>query len=188
MVLINSSLHGLIIFRDISIPNFEFATTSRIEDTGTVNDIVFCLPYSALGTSQQYIPSYYAVHLALFVAYGIAKKTDDYLEAVYRWSTGAVELFWATMGSSSVTHYIVIALVGASYGAACFVAGIAGLLSWWITLLLLMVSGLVEKAYGRRPLRLFVVSSVIVQNTTYFVSNLASIVWMIFIPISTGKS
>jgi hypothetical protein len=37
-----------------------------------------------------------------FLAYGIAKDTEDYIEAVYRWGTGAIELFWATLFSNQV--------------------------------------------------------------------------------------
>ena len=139
-----------------------------------------------LGTSQLHIPSHHAVHLPLFVAFGIAKQTNDYLEAVYRWSTGAVELFWATVSGSSATHYLLIALLAASYGAACFSPGMRGLYGWIITLLLLLFKGLIDKSHGQRPLRRFVVSSIIVMNTTYYVSNLVSIVWMIVIPISIG--
>ena len=121
------------------------------------------------------------------MAFGIAKQTNDYLEAVYRWSTGAVELFWATISGSSATHYVLIALLAASYGAACFTPGMRGLYGWMITLLLLLFKGLIDKSHGQRPLRRFVVSSIIVLNTTYYISNLVSVVWMIVIPVSIGK-
>ena len=50
---------------NISDPSFSFATTSRIEDTGT---------------SHKYIGSYLTVHIPCFVAHGIAKETQDYVE------------------------------------------------------------------------------------------------------------
>lgn len=102
---------------EVTSSTFEFATTSRIEDTGT---------------SQKYIPKFIAVHLPCFVAYGIAKQTEDYIEAVYRWSTGAVELYWSTFFSSAFSHFIVIGIICVVYALACF--GISG---FWYTLWLL---------------------------------------------------
>ncbi len=55
-----------------------------------------------------------------FVAYGIAKKTEDYIEAVYRWSTGAVELFWSTFFSNQFSDFVLVLLMVGVYGAASF--------------------------------------------------------------------
>lgn len=60
------------------------------------------------------------VHLPCFVAYGVAKNTEDYIEAVYRWSTGAVELFWATLFSNQITEFLVVGVVALCFGLACF--------------------------------------------------------------------
>lgn len=43
-----------------------------------------------------------------------------------------------------------------------------------------------DKANGRKPLRRPIVSSTIVMNTMYWISNLVSTVWMVIIPIQIG--
>lgn len=97
--------HHAIYIREVTDDTFCFATTSRIEDTGT---------------SQKYIPRYIAVHVPCFVAFGIAKKTEDYIEAVYRWSTGAVELYWSTLFSTQFSDFIVVLIIALIYAASCF--------------------------------------------------------------------
>lgn len=110
---------------EISNPSFEFATTSRIEDTGT---------------SHKYLSKSTTVSMPCFVAYGIAKKTEDYLEAVYRWSTGAVELFWGTVWSEQIGHFLVVAIIGVLLGLACF-HSTAGY--YWLWLVICTFVGLV---------------------------------------------
>lgn len=153
---------------EITNPTFSYATTSRIEDTGT---------------SQKYIPRYIAVHLPCFVAYGIAKQTEDYIEAVYRWSTGAVELFWSTFFSPQFTDYVLILIICIVYALSCF--GMSGFwyFVWILFLICAALQASTDKANGRRPLRRPIVSSTIVMNTMYWISNLVSTVWMILIPI-----
>lgn len=157
---------------DVTNPNFSFATTSRIEDTGT---------------SQKYLAKYVSVHLPCFVAYGVAKQTGDYIEAVYRWSTGAVELFWATFLSPDFVHYIVIAAITLLFGLACFLESIVGYILWCLFLLLLAFQASRDKANGVKPLRNIVVSSIIVMNTMYWISNLFSVTWLVLMPIRIGK-
>ena len=153
---------------EITDPTFTFATTSRIEDTGT---------------SQNYIPKYIAVHLPCFVAFGIAKQTEDYIEAVYRWSTGAVELFWATITSPAISHHVLVGLLAFIFLLACFQS--SGF--WYALWVLIFVFGTLQassdKANGRRPLRRPIVSTTIVMNTMYWISNLLSTIWMVLIPI-----
>ena len=116
---------------DITDPTFKYATTSRIEDTGT---------------TQKYLHEAITVHLPCFVAYGIAKQTEDYIEAVYRWSTGAVELFWSTLPTSSFMHFIVIAIFTFFLGLACFASAGFWYYLWLFILLigLLLVSSVFE--------------------------------------------
>ena len=87
------------------------------------------------GTSQKYIPTYVSVHLPCFVAYGVAKQTGDYIEAVYRWSTGAVELFWSTIISPAISHYVVIGAVCLLFGMACFLESVLGYVLWLVFVL-----------------------------------------------------
>lgn len=156
---------------DITYPDFSFATSSRIEDTGT---------------SQKYLADYLFIHVSCFVAYGIAKDTEDYIEAVYRWSTGAVELFWATLFSNQFKHFIIVGTITGVFAFSCF-----SQYSWayycWLGLLFLI--GLVayyEKSTGLRPVRQLNVSTTIVMNTMYWISNLSSPVWVILVPVRIG--
>lgn len=91
--------------RDITNKDFKFATNSRIEDTGT---------------TQQYLHTSITVHMPCFVACGIAKSTEDYIEAVCRWSTGAVELLWASLFAPSFVDFLVVAAAVLVLGLACF--------------------------------------------------------------------
>jgi len=153
---------------DITDSSFSFATSSRIEDTGT---------------SQKYLAKYLSVHLPCFVAYGIAKDTEDYIEAVYRWSCGAVELFWATLFSSQFTDYCVIGSITIIFAMACF-SEFTFMYFVWIAFLFLMgVSAYYEKSSGLRPLRSLNVSATISMNTMYWISNLTSLVWGLLVPI-----
>ena len=157
---------------DITDSGFAFATTSRIEDTGT---------------SQKYLAKYLSVHLPCFVAYGIAKDTEDYIEAVYRWSCGAVELFWATLFSQQFTDYCVIGSITVIFGMACF-SEFSFMYFVWIGFLFFMgVSAYWEKSNGLRPLRSLNVSATISMNTMYWISNLTSLVWCLIVPIRISK-
>lgn len=154
---------------DVSRRNFEFATTSRIEDTGT---------------SHKYIAGAFSIHLPCFVAYGVAKTTNDYIEAVYRWSTGAVELFYASFFSSSdIIHFVFIGFICFCFWFACFAKSIFWYLIWLFILVVAMCKSNIDRNSGAKPLRNVVVSSVIVLNTMYWLSNLMSVVWMILMPI-----
>ena len=153
---------------EITDPTFYFATTSRIEDTGT---------------SQNYIPKYIAVHLPCFVAFGIAKQTEDYIEAVYRWSTGAVELFWSTITTPAISHYVLVGVLAFIFLLACFKASGFWYAIWVLLFLFATLQASSDKANGRRPLRRPIVSTTIVMNTMYWISNLLSTIWMVLIPI-----
>jgi hypothetical protein len=156
---------------DITNPNFSFATSSRIEDTGT---------------SQKYLADYTSVHLPCFVAYGIAKETEDYIEAVYRWSTGAVELFWATLFSQQFTEFCVIGTVSFLYAMASFASYSWAYFLWIAFIIGMAICGYWEKSNNLRPLRSFIVSSTIVMNTMYWISNLSSPVWAVVVPVRIG--
>lgn len=154
--------------REISNPDFEFATTSRIEDTGT---------------SHKYLTKCTTVAMPCFVAYGIAKKTEDYLEAVYRWSTGAVELFWGTIFTEQIGHFIIVGLLCLLYFLASFYEYSLFYYLWLILLLAICVVGNFDSLCGHKPLRPLVVSTVIVVNCTNWFGNLLSVSWVILIPI-----
>jgi hypothetical protein len=156
---------------DITDPTFSFATSSRIEDTGT---------------SQKYLAKYLSVHLPCFVAYGIAKDTEDYIEAVYRWSTGAVELFWSTLFSHQFKHFILIGCVVAIFGMASFSQLFFSYYMWLAFLVGCGLMAYYEKATGQRPLRRLNVSATIVMNTMYWISNLSSLVWVVLVPVRIG--
>lgn len=157
---------------DVTDSNFYVATTSRIEDTGT---------------SQKYLAKYLTVHLPCFVAYGIAKNTEDYIEAVYRWSTGAVELFWASVFSDKFTDYALIFGLLVIFGIVCFVPDNSILFLWVFVLIGITASAYVEKSNNSRPLRRLIVSTTIVMNTAYWFSNLFSLVWVVLVPLEIGR-
>ena len=157
---------------DVSDSSFSFATSSRIEDTGT---------------SQKYLADYTSVHLPCFVAYGIAKETEDYIEAVYRWSTGAVELYWSTLFSQQFTEFCVIGTVTFFYAMACFASYAWAYFLWIAFIIGMAICGYWEKSKNLRPLRTLIVSSTIVMNTMYWISNLSSPVWAVIVPIRIGK-
>lgn len=118
-----------------------------------------------------------------FVAYGIAKKTEDYLEAVYRWSTGAVELFWSTFFTEQIGHFLLV-------GALCFLYFLASFYEyslfyyiWLLFLLGVCVMGNFDNICGHKPLRPLIVSTIIVVNCTNWIGNLLSVTWVILIPV-----
>ena len=153
---------------DCTYPEFKIATSSRIEDTGT---------------SQQFIHKFSLVHLPCFVAYGVAKETEDYIEAVYRWSTGAVELFWATVFSYQFIDYLIILTMCIAYGLACGWEKTYGYFIWVAFLAIVAAGAYIEKSEGSRPFRQLNASATIVMNTTYWFSNLSSPVWMVLVPL-----
>ena len=156
---------------DISDSSFEFATTSRIEDTGT---------------TQAVFHKYLTVHMPCFVAYGIAKNTEDYIEAVYRWSTGAVELFWATIFSYQFKHFVIVLLYTLAFSISCFSPSGYAVLVWWTFVFVTGVYGYYEKSSGYRPFRALSVTSTIVLNSLYWISNLLSVIWVILVPMSVS--
>jgi hypothetical protein len=118
-----------------------------------------------------------------FVAYGIAKKTEDYLEAVYRWSTGAVELFWWTIFTEQLGHFLLIASLCGLYFLASFYHAPLFYYLWLLLLLTVCVIGNLDNLCGHKPLRPLIVSSVIVVNCTNWIGNLLSVAWVVLIPI-----
>mmetsp|Transcript_14970 Transcript_14970/g.22515 ORF Transcript_14970/g.22515 Transcript_14970/m.22515 type:complete len:1308 (-) Transcript_14970:8-3931(-) len=153
---------------EITNSSFEFATSSRIEDTGT---------------SQKYLHDAISVHMPCFVACGIAKQTEDYIEAVYRWSTGAVELFWSTLFSPQLSDFIFFAVATILLGLACFHQSAFWYFLWIAIIGVCLFLTVVEKRVGKKPIRPLVVTSVIVLNTMYWISNLLSVVWTILMPL-----
>ena len=80
-------------------------------------------------------------------------STEDYIEAVYRWSTGAVELFWATVFSSQFTDFLFILAIFVVFGGACFVQNFLAYWAWVAMLLLLALGAFLERSTKRRPFR-----------------------------------
>jgi hypothetical protein len=154
---------------DISNPSFEFCTLSRSED---------------LGTSHENIPHSDSVYLCVNVALGIAKKTEDFLEALYRWSAGPLELLWPSFFIPKIlVHFIRVAIPTGVLAMASFHPS-----PYWFFAYLVMVGIFVFAAYldkraGRRPLRSFVVSTVISINLFIVCSNLMSVTWQIIFPL-----
>lgn len=156
---------------DITLPAFSFATTSRIEDTGTSHD---------------YLHHSMTVRMPCFVAYGVAKKTEDFLEAVYRWSAGAVELSWGALRSSAKVAQFLVEGAAASFFALASFAESAGWYYLWLSWLAVagrVVKLFVDKHRGRKPLRAFIVSTVVVVNLTNWMANLLSPTWTVLVPI-----
>lgn len=154
---------------DISNPTFEFCTKSRSED---------------LGTSHEYIPHCAAVYLCINVALGIAKKTEDFLEALYRWSAGPLELLWPSFFIPKVLkHFIRVSIATGVFAMASFHQS-----PYWYFAYLCMVGLMLFKAYldkraGRKPLRDFVVSTVVTINLFIVCSNLMSVMWFVIFPV-----
>jgi hypothetical protein len=154
---------------DISHPVFEFCTTSRSED---------------LGTSHEYIPHCEAVYLCCNVAYGVAKRTEDFLEALYRWAAGPLELLWPSFFELKLMkHHLRTAIPITVYALASFHVN-----SGWYYLYLAMLGAFVLRAgldywMGRRPLRYFIVSTVISSNLFVALCNFMSVTWYIIFPI-----
>lgn len=94
-----------------------------------------------------------------------------------------MELFWSTFFSPQFSDYVLILIICIAYALACF--GMSGLwyFVWILVLIATALQASTDKANGRRPLRRPIVSSTIVMNTMYWISNLVSTVWMILIPI-----
>jgi hypothetical protein len=154
---------------DISHPSFEFCTTSRSED---------------LGTSHEFIPHCESVYLCSYVAYGVAKKTEDFLEALYRWSAGPLELLWPSFFQlKMLKHHIRTAIPVAVFALACFNENSGWYYLYLIMLGLFVVRACVDSWMGRRPLRYFIVSTVISTNLFIVVSNFLSVTWYIIFPI-----
>jgi hypothetical protein len=154
---------------DISHPVFEFCTTSRSED---------------LGTSHEYIPHCEAVYLCCNVAYGVAKRTEDFLEALYRWAAGPLELLWPSFFELKLMkHHLRTAIPITVYALASFHVN-----SGWYYLYLAMLGAFILRAgldywMGRRPLRYFIVSTVISSNLFVALCNFMSVTWYIIFPI-----
>jgi hypothetical protein len=85
------------------------------------------------------------VYLCSFVAFGIAKKTEDYLEALYRWAAGPLELLWASLFSwNMMWHNTVVACPVFVIAMASFAEGIH-----WYYLHLAMALFFVLRVGGR---------------------------------------
>ena len=157
---------------DISHPHFHFCQTSRSED---------------LGTSHEYIPHCLAIAITQNVASGIAKKTEDFLDALYRWSAGPLELLCIGIFQwKIVKHFLITALPIAIFFMACFYP-----VWYWYYIYLGMVVGLVlyswyESYLGLIPLRNFVVSTVVTINFWGWINGLLSVVFLTILPIKAA--
>ena len=158
--------------RDVTNPSFEFCTASRSED---------------LGTSHGVLSHSIAVYLCINVALGIAKKNEDFIEALYRWSAGPFELLWPSLCSAQIYHHIVIAMPVFVFTMACFAEPIRWYCLWIATILVIGGIAMWDKAEGRKALRSLVVSSEIVTNLYNSLSSLSSLLWVVIIPIRIGE-
>jgi hypothetical protein len=153
---------------DISNPTFEFCTTSRSED---------------LGTSHEYIPHCAAVYLCIYVAFGIAKKTEDFLEALYRWSAGPLELLWPSFFQWKILkHYIYVGIPTTIMALASFNESDYWYWAYLFMVVLFILKACLDRVQGRKPLRGFIVSTVISINLFIVCSNLMSVMWLIVFP------
>eukprot|EP01032_Pedospumella_encystans_P014583 gene14583-16739_t len=153
---------------DISNPNFEFCTLSRSED---------------LGTSHEYIPHCAAIYLCVNVALGIAKKTEDFLEALYRWSAGPLELLWPSFFIPKILkHFIKVAIPVTVMAMASFHYNPYWYFAYLFMVLLFVLAAFLDKRAGRKPLRSFIVSTVVSINLFIVCSNLMSVTWFIVFP------
>jgi hypothetical protein len=153
---------------DISNPAFEFCTTSRSED---------------LGTSHEYIPHCAAVYLCIYVAFGIAKKTEDFLEALYRWSAGPLELLWPSFFQWKIfKHYIYVGIPTTIMALASFNESDYWYWAYLFMIVLFILKGCLDRVMGRKPLRGFIVSTVVSINLFIVCSNLMSVMWLIVFP------
>jgi hypothetical protein len=154
---------------DISHPWFEFCTSSRSED---------------LGTSHEYIPHCEAVYLCSYVAYGVAKRTEDFLEALYRWAAGPLELLWPSFFQFKLLkHHIRTAIPVAIYALACFSENPGWYYLYLVVLILFCVRAFLDYCAGNRMLRYFIVSTVVSSNLFNNLSNFVSVTWYIIFPI-----
>jgi hypothetical protein len=154
---------------DISNPAFEFCTTSRSED---------------LGTSHEYIPHCAAVYLCIYVSVGIAKKTEDFLEALYRWSAGPLELLWPSFFQWKILkHYIHVAIPSTVFAMASFDENSYWYYGYLAMLVVFSFKAMTDFRTGRKPLRDFIVSTVICTNLFIVCANLMSVMWYIIFPV-----
>lgn len=157
--------------REITNPSFEFCTATRSED---------------LGTSHGVIPHSIAVYLCINVALGIAKKNEDFIEALYRWSAGPFELLWPSLCSKQIYHHLVVAVPVFVFAMACFAEPIGWYCLWIVTIVIISGIAWYDKTEGRKALRSLVVSTVIVTNLYNSISSLSSILWVVIFPIRVG--
>jgi hypothetical protein len=154
---------------DITNPSFEFCTKSRSED---------------LGTSHEFIPHCEAVFMCSFVAYGVAKKTEDFLEALYRWNAGPLELLWPSFFDWKILkHHLRAGIPVIIFGLACFNENPGYLYLYGVMCVAFALTAMLDYCRGRRPLRPFVVSTVIATNLFIVSSNFFSVTWYIIFPV-----
>ena len=122
------------ILREITNPSFEFCTTTRSEDLGKILICVGGLSEHVSGTSHMCIPHSAAVYLCIYVALGIAKKNEDFIDALYRWAAGPIELLWFSFFSSQLYHHIVVAIPVCILVLASFAESIYWYYLWLIFL------------------------------------------------------
>jgi hypothetical protein len=161
---------------DYSNPEYEFNTKSRVEDTAT---------------TQQYLADYLSVHVLCFVANGVPKREQDYIDSLYRWTTGAIELFYPSV-YNQFKHYQMVFIFALIYASAWGFFGwlfppIWGYILWILFNLIIGFNGIVDILNHRKPFRHLNVSFTIVTNTMYWLSNLMSPVWTLIVPGSIGK-
>lgn len=137
----------------------------------------------SIGTSHKYISESVAVYLCCYVAYGIAKKTEDYLEALYRWAAGPLELMWLSLFEPFMLwHYFMVLVPSLLLLMACFSSS-----SIWYYLHLGMVGFFIlvminDKYHRRKPLRKFVVATVICSNLFGWTGTFFSLTWVFVLP------
>jgi hypothetical protein len=161
---------------DLTNPVVEFETCSRVEDTAT---------------TQNFLLDYYTIHILCFIANGVPKREQDYLDSIYRWTTGSVELFWPTL-YRHFEIYLLVFVIALIYASAWGFLGflfppVIGYIVWILVNAALGIYGFVALSNGRKPYRSLNVAFVIVQNTMYWVSNILSPCWFLIVPGSIGN-
>jgi hypothetical protein len=135
------------------------------------------------GTSHKYISDSVSVYLCSYVAYGIAKKTEDYLEALYRWAAGPLELMWLSFSEPFMLwNYFVVMVPCLLLAMASFSPAFVWYFIYLAMVALFLVSILLDKLHKRKPLRRFVVSTVICTNLFGWIGVFFSVNWVFVFP------
>jgi hypothetical protein len=125
-----------------------------------------------------------SVYLCSYVAYGIAKKTEDYLEALYRWAAGPLELMWLSLSEPFMLwNYFVVIVPCLSLVMASFSPAFVWYYVYLGVVAVFLISMINDKRNHRKPLRRFVVSTVICSNLWGWVGTFFSITWVFVLPL-----